>query len=539
MDDKEQFLFSLKSSNNEYILSMKIIDEEKVDKLEIKLKHKLSSGNLFFLLRNTQIELIRDNQFLSIYNSIDEIFDYFVKIIKSQHIKIQRYCSSYYYINLFDEKNQINFSILIPRMMEDNEETEHLKEIMKQQEQSIKELKNEIDILSGEKIFISNGYNPYLNKENPLNKEIKKDNNNLEEEDEDEDTEKLFIPKVQDISNKKDKCNCFTVFKNNKEMVLIFWSVEGKGVIYLHIFKTNTNYSQNVHSKELNNMDYFQDKLGKKDYLITLSQMDNDVLKIWEIDEEKEIKLILRRKFQNDFFDNNIVDLFCTFNCDKYNKNTFLFVYCKVNRVINSTNNNQNQYNNKISLYQLDKKLNIINWEFFDDEKKKYCKIINNYFKINYLDVYYDSNNNELYLINCNKNNIEIITQPEGYYRGMNFKYENWESYSSAFIKEIKGKLKLYTSCPNGIIIWDINNNLEHEKVLILDNIEPLNIIPLINDSFFILEINKYHIMNNNYEIISSKDKSEGNFRIKSFNISENVEYVLIIDNYQLKCWTI
>ena len=537
MDDKEQFLFSLKSPNNEYILSMKIIDEEKVDKLEIKLKHKLSSGNLFFLLRNTQIELIRDNQFLSIYNSIDEIFDCFVKIIKSQHIKIQRYCSSYYYINLFDEDNKINFSILIPRMMEDNEETEHLKEIMKQQEQSIKKLKNEIDILSGEKIFISNGYNPYLNKENPLNKEIKKDNNNLEEED--EDTEKLFIPKVQDISNKKDKCNCFTVFKNNKEMVLIFWSVEGKGVIYLHIFKTNTNYSQNVHSKELNNMDYFQDKLGKKDYLITLSQMDNDVLKIWEIDEEKEIKLILRRKFQNDFFDNNIVDLFCTFNCDKYNKNTFLFVYCKVNRVINSTNNNQNQYNNQISLYQLDKKLNIINWEFFDDEKKKYCKIINNYFKINYLDVYYDSNNNELYLINCNKNNIEIITQPEGYYRGMNFKYENWESYSSAFIKEIKGKLKLYTSCPNGIIIWDINNNLEHEKVIILDNIEPLNIIPLKNDSFFILEINKYHIMNNNYEIISSKDKSEGNSRIKSFNISENAEYVLIIDNYQLKCWTI
>ena len=482
MDDKEQFLFSLKSSNNEYILSMKIIDEEKVDKLEIKLKHKLPSGNLFFLLRNTQIELIRDNQFLSIYNSINEIFDYFVKIIKSQHIKIQRYCSSYYYINLFDEENKINFSILIPRMMEDNEETEHLKEIMKQQEQSIKELKNEIDILSGEKIFISNGYNPYLNKENPLNKEIKKDNNNLEEEDEDK--EKLFIPKVQDISNKKDKCNCFTVFKNNKEMVLIFWSVEGKGVIYLHIFKTNTNYSQNVHSKELNNMDYFHDKLGKKDYLITLSQMDNDVIKIWEIEEEKEIKLILRRKFQNDFFDNNIVDLFCTFNCDKYNKNTFLFVYCKVNRVINSTNNNQNQYNNKISLYQLDKKLNIINWEFFDDETKKYCKIINNYFKINYLDVYYDSNNNELYLINCNKNNIEIITQPEGYYRGMNFKYENWESYSSAFIKEIKGKLKLYTSCPNGIIIWDINNNLEHEKVLILDNIEPLNIIPLINDSF-------------------------------------------------------
>ena len=152
---------------------------------------------------------------------------------------------------------------------------------------------------------------------------------------------------------------------------------------------------------------------------------------------------------------------------------------------INLINNNQNQYNNQISLYQLDKKLNIINWEFFDDEEKKYCKIINNYFKINYLDVYYDSNNNELYLINCNKNNIEIITQPEGYYRGMNFKYENWESYSSAFIKEIKGKLKLYTSCPNGIIIWDINNNLEHEKVIILDNIEPLNIIPLKNDSFF------------------------------------------------------
>ena len=106
MNEKKELFFNLKSANNEYILSMKIIDEEKTQKLEIKLKHKLPSGNLIFLLRNTQIELIRDNQHLSIYNSINEIFDYFMKLIKSQQIKIQRHCSSYYYII---------FGILIPR----------------------------------------------------------------------------------------------------------------------------------------------------------------------------------------------------------------------------------------------------------------------------------------------------------------------------------------------------------------------------------------------------------------------------------------
>ena len=65
-------------------------------------------------------------------------------------------------------------------------------------------------------------------------------------------------------------------------------------------------------------------------------------------------------------------------------------------------------------------------------------EIINNFYKINYLDTYYDFETKKLYLINCNENDIEVITELFNINRGTIFKYKDWGSHLSAFIKEIK-----------------------------------------------------------------------------------------------------
>lgn len=514
MDEKKEFLYNLKSINNTYLISFKIIDEEKFQKIEIKLTHKSPPENLIFLLRNTRNELIRGNKCLSKYNSIKEIFNYFIGLLKPYQVKIIK-CPADYYIILFDNKNDIKIKIQMSKMNDDYSEIETKIKDQKKIEESENELeKSNQGVLNGN---ISNKKEEDLKIDNSFNTKIIKN-------------EKI-------ISDEKYICNCFTVFINNKGMNIIFWSIKGKKILYLYNCNKDYKYSQHTHSQELNIIKYLQDNTEKKDFIITSSPMDEEILKIWELEEEKEVKLILKRKFQNNFF-NTKIDLFCNFKCDKYNKNTFFIVYGKSlnNKKLNPDDVNAN-INRYISCYQLDKNFNTINWEFFDFKQKKYWKIINNYFQINYLDIYYDSKNNELYIINCNDNNVELITQPDGFYRGMNFKYHIWSSYTCAFIKESKGKLKLFSSCDYGIVIWDVSNNIKQEKFKECNDIKPpLYIIPLNNDSFFISGKNKFLIMDENMKIKFTKNKSEGDSRIKKFNSSEKSDFILIIDNNQLKC---
>ena len=119
----------------------------------------------------------------------------------------------------------------------------------------------------------------------------------------------------------------------------------------------------------------------------------------------------------------------------------------------------------------------------------------------------------------------------------MNFKYNIWCSYTCAFIKESKGKLKLFTSCEYGIVIWDISNNIEQEKIIKCDYYKPLYIVPLNNDSFFISGKDKFLIMDENEIKKFVENKSEGDSIIKKINTSEGADFILIIDDNQLKCF--
>ena len=283
MEENKEFLYKLKSINSTYLLLLKIIDEEKYQKIEIKLTHQKPSENLIFLLRNTRNELIKANNCLSKFNSIPEIFNYFIELLKLYKIKIIKQCFSYYYIILFDKKKDIEIKIQIPKI---NDNYSEIEEIIKKPGNSTEEPEKEFEKSSQRD---SNDIIPDKKEVNLKNKKI--------------------------ISDKKDICNCFTVFINNKGIILIFWSIKEKGILYFNF--NNYNYSHNTHSHELNIINYLQDNTEKKDYIITSSPLDEEILKIWEIEEEKEVELILKKQFQNNFFRTKI-DLFCSFKCDKY-----------------------------------------------------------------------------------------------------------------------------------------------------------------------------------------------------------------------------
>ena len=110
--------FKLKSTNNEYFITIRLLDDKEPQKLEISLKHKLKDKDINFLLQKSKEELIKENSYLSQFNSLKEIFDYFIKIIKSQNMQIVKPNTpniNFYYIEFFDQEKQIYLQIYIPK----------------------------------------------------------------------------------------------------------------------------------------------------------------------------------------------------------------------------------------------------------------------------------------------------------------------------------------------------------------------------------------------------------------------------------------
>ena len=64
--------FKLKSSHNEYILTMKLLNDKKPQKLEISLKHILKDEEIYFIIQKSKGELIQENSYLFKFNSIQK-----------------------------------------------------------------------------------------------------------------------------------------------------------------------------------------------------------------------------------------------------------------------------------------------------------------------------------------------------------------------------------------------------------------------------------------------------------------------------------
>ena len=556
MDDENNLSFRLKSVNNQYEINLNFLNNLQPQILEITLIHKINENDKIFFLQRNREQLISENQNLSEFNTIQEIFKYIITLIKNHHIKIIRPNSSYYYIKLNDPQKNIEFLILIPRKEENyskkekKEEIESLKKELIHCQKQIDILTEKISKIDAPKEDDNNNNNSSFNSGNNFENDRNPSSNyTSNSEPIDEDWRTIYkennnnisffnspnkINKESIISDKEDQCENFTAFKNMNEDNIIVWTLRGKGEIKLYSFKERTNLRlENAHSKNINCIQYFHCHLEFKDYIISLSQSDENIMKIWLLDIDNN-NITLEKEFKKSEFNMNI-EIFCTFNWKK-DKNSFLFVYGDHidNRKINGFVYNSVK-SKEILCYKLDEYLNIINWD--DNEEINYKKI-NNFYTVNNLDTYYDYDTDELYLINSNTNDVEIINDLFKINRGKIFQYENWNTHLSSFIKKIDNSLKLFDICLNGLIIWNLKNNEQPEYKCNIDDFCPFDLISWNKDYLFISGNDRILIFNvSEKKIVKTIPKDKKGFsKIRKINTPESSELIVTIDNYQVKC---
>ena len=344
------------------------------------------------------------------------------------------------------------------------------------------------------------------------------------------------------ISDGKDECENFTAFININQGSLIVWTIKRKGIIYIYDFKKDLKTKkEEAHNNNINSVQYFHDHNENIDYIISLSKLDDDIIKIWKIDYEKDNKLLLIQSFTKHFFKREI-EIFCIFNYDEYDEeNSFLFIYGKSLLIKKNNEEDVNKFKNKeIICYKLNKDLNNIIWGKDDNDHDINYKTINNFYKINFLDTYYDMSDKRLYLINCNENNTEIIFNLFENDIGIPFKYNGWNHYHSAFMKEINNVLKLFQLSTNGIAIWDIKKKIL-EAYKYFDDICLFDFIFWNSDYIITLSDKKIitlKISGENIEIKAQKNKEKGYSKIRKIISPGNSEFIVAIDNHQVKYWS-
>ena len=611
--------FRLNSTHNSYVITIKALTNENPEKLEITLIHKFPIEDITFFLQKSKADLAKENIFFSQFNSINEIFEYLIKIIKSENIKIIKSVKpeiTNYFIYFFDQEKKLDFQISIPKIQKvnnemlfalqekiksqgkeikqlqkqinriskiniqsekndndnNNNEMNRLIEKSKKQEEEIKDLKERIEKLSGfnQSIVINNknpnnnlnnmpGGNNGINNINPMNNlnnmlgECKGSENEIHQSGLQDVNERNILKENNNnisfdkiptnfanekiVSKENEECENFTAFTNKNNGSIIVWTIKGKGILNLFDFKKDRTKDYQAHDFNIDCIQYFHDHNELIDYIISLSKLDEETLKIWQFDDENELKLT--KIFKKQFFQKE-VELFCIFNYNYYDdSNSYLFIYGK--QLLNKKNKNNNPSKNKeIICYKLDKNLNDVIWERNEDGIIKY-KRINNFYKINNLDTYYDYNKNkDLFLINCNENNTEVISKLFDYYRGSIFRYKDWNHYQNAFIKEVDFILKLFQISINGLAIWDIEKK-EEEAAIYFDNFCPFDLISW-NDNYLLAsgvkEIIILEITGKQIEKKFSKEKAEGYSKIRKIITPQSFEIVVAIDNHKVKYWS-
>lgn len=559
MEQNKEYNFKLKSTNNEYNLKLGIFTENNSKKLKIYLKHILTDKRpLEFSMQKEKDELIKENEFFNEFESVEQILEYLKDLIYSGLITIIKDSQVYYNLNFFDRNKNKYFQILLlnrePNGIDLETEIEKLK-------QSINNKTILMDILStfdikpdkGEKAGDINNINntisslPSSNSGGNGNKIddddipgniLKENNNNISF------NKNIFnLEKEKILSDEKEECENFTAFnlKNGKSMIV--WSLKTKGDIILYsLEERQKNIYKDAHTNNINSIQYFHDHNAHKEYIISLSKSDDDVLKFWEINDEK-ISLEHKKSFNKIFLERN-VEIFCTFNYSEFNNSeSYIFLW-------GESIYEQNIYDINIekkigiAIFQINEDLNQIAWDENNknkdkNEEKQYFKIINNINKIKNLDTFYDFTTKELYLINCNESLIEVIKNPLSKYSASVFKYKDWNFHCNAFIKKINDELKLIEANINGIIIWDIKTK-KPELIYSLENFCPFDIISLNrhnifvsgNDAFLILKINE-----GNIELKLKINKVKGYTKVRKITTPEANECVVAIDNHQIKYW--
>ena len=247
--------------------------------------------------------------------------------------------------------------------------------------------------------------------------------------------------------NEKDEIESFIAITNKNNNAIISWiTKKDNKSIYIKRWRkskeeiTKESKKENAHDSKINSIKYYyNDNVEEKnDYIISLSINDNKTLKIWNIEIEDDINLILVN-----IIEKKIV-CFCLFSCNKFSFDSYLMAYIKDND------------KKIISCWKLDNDFNIL------EQEEGWPKEFTSSSEINYLDCFYYKKDNEVYLINCNNNDVNVIYQPFIDNGNDNNKIRTFKDsifHLSAFMIEGENNLELFEANCNGVIIWDYNNN--------------------------------------------------------------------------------
>ena len=324
MEDNYNLKFKINSANNQYLIEIKIINNDlDQKKLEISLIHKIKNTNIEYFAQYTKESLINENNILSQFKTIEEIYDYLIKFIMSKQFQIVKPSLSKYYIYFFNEENKINFQILIPKKLDEKKEIKKLKHEIESYKNKLDDLELKVKKFNNDERLINNPNNEndiikYDEKnekeeDNMNNLNINNINNNNNELGKCVSTEIVEIvsrhpsinidinqsnssikenyilkennnyisfknaPKNFEeekiISNEKEQCETFTAFMSENENSIIVWTIKGYGIINLYDFKKDIHQKEeNAHTGNINCVQYFHDRNAYKDYIISLSK---------------------------------------------------------------------------------------------------------------------------------------------------------------------------------------------------------------------------------------------------------------------------
>jgi hypothetical protein len=252
--------------------------------------------------------------------------------------------------------------------------------------------------------------------------------------------------------NEKDEIESFIAVANKNNNAIISWiTKKDNKSIYIKRWRkskeeiTKESKKENAHDSKINSIKYYYNDNAedKNDYIISLSMNDNKTLKIWNIEIEDDINLILVNIIEKK------ICCFCLFSNNKFSFDSYLMAYIKDND------------KKIISCWKLDNDFNIL------EQEEGWPKEFTSPSEINYLDCFYYKKNNEVYLINCNNNDVNVIHQPfidNGNDNNKIRAFKDSMCHLSAFMIERENNLELFEANCNGVTIWDYNNNSPKQR---------------------------------------------------------------------------
>ena len=364
-----------------------------------------------------------------VYESIDEAYEYIIKVFELNSASIKEMAIYKYMIlllKIYINNEQKNIELLLPYYNDiDNNDmmmnSEELKKNFNNVLKDVTDLKNEVRNLKNE---ISNLTLLMGDLFSEKKKQILK-----EDMDDDEfisDPRNLEAPEdlIEDSYAYHDITNTFALFKSIKDIYYIIYSNKKKSIVFYDLVnKKKINEIENAHEKHINNLRYQFDKINKRDLILSISSEDNNV-KLWDMDK---MECILDMKKVNNvgkilsacFLDDNDQYYIITSNAD---------------------------YNKKSELMKV-----------FDLKGRKIKQINDSNLLTYFVDTYYDKKLSKNY----------ILTTHFGYVKSYDFtnnktyhKYDD-DEYSistNVVINDNDNLVKLIESCDDGNIrIWDFH----------------------------------------------------------------------------------